>query len=414
MKLIYTFLATALTTLCAYSADPIDPKIDLSTRSDGRHTSSLALVRSLMRTEAPACTFNPSMTPAEFPQWQNKMSEAMARIMRHPDYRPEPPRKVACSQRNGYRIERWETYPLPNSVVAVYLLLPDGVDASHPARGAALCIPGFGQTKELLAGEAVGNFDLTTPQPEGETPLPAMARLFAENGIIAVAVDNVSAGELSDHGRFDYVNTSRYLLELGWSYLGLTSWQDRVVLDWMKTLPEVPADRIIVSGFSLGTEPLMVLGLLDPSIHAFIYNDFLCRTRERILAMTAPDANGNRPFPNNIEHLIPEFLTEFDFPDIVAALAPRPVICTEGGLDRDFHLIERAYDLAGAPEGTFEYHHYAKFVPDSMRQAVEEVPAGINRDTFFRICNVDPPRHYFKREHILPWLDRILPSPSAD
>ena len=157
-----------------------------------------------------------------------------------------------------------------------------------------------------------------------------MALHYVREGLVAVTVDNPSCGELADDGYFDYLASSRFLLEMGWSYLGLSSWQDRVILEWMKGSPSVRPDRIIVSGFSLGTEPMMALGLLDPSIYAFVYNDFLCRTRERILVMNKPSESGERPFPNTDEHLIPGFLASFDFPDIVAALAPRPVICTEG------------------------------------------------------------------------------------
>lgn len=406
-----TLFCTAISCLAACASGPVDPAIDVSVRSDGRHTSSLAMARSLMRSAEPALAFDPSMPPDSFPHWRRRMSAQMAQLMRHPSAPEREPRRVKSVARDGYSISRWETYPLPGCVVAVYVLVPDGVDAAHPARGAALCIPGFGGTKEQLAGEAEGDYMLEKPRPEGDIPVSAMARFFAEKGLVAVAVDNVSFGELADDEGWDYELISRHLLECGWSYLGMTSWQDKVVLDWMKTLPGVPADRIIVSGFSLGTEPLMALGLLDDSVCAFVYNDFLCRTRERILAMTAPQ-KGRRRFPNSIEHLIPGFLTQFDFPDIVAALAPRPVICTEGGLDRDFRLVRRAYELAGATADAFEFHHYPKFDADSVRSDIQEVPAGIDRDTYFRLCNVDPPHHCFKTELVDRWLDRILPPAS--
>lgn len=96
-----------------------------------------------------------------------------------------------------------------------------------------------------------------------------MALHYVKRGLVAVAVDNPSCAELSDNGHFDYLNTSRILLEMGWSYLGLTAYQDWNVLSWMKELDFVNKDRLIVSGFSLGTEPLMVLGTLDPSILCF-------------------------------------------------------------------------------------------------------------------------------------------------
>ena len=35
-------------------------------------------------------------------------------------------------------------------------------------------------------------------------------------------------------------------------------------------------------------EPMMVLGVLDKDIYAFVYNDFLCQTQERAVVMTKP------------------------------------------------------------------------------------------------------------------------------
>ena len=370
----------------------------------GASISTRSAVESMMRRNVPSLQVDTTVSPSEFASWQDSMRVAMTRLMRHPASQVAPPRKIGEARRSGYRIERWESYPLEDYTVAFYMLVPDGVDASKPAP-AALCIPGFGQTKELLAGERQGNFTLEG-EADPDEKIAAMARILAREGMVAVAVDNPSCGELSDNGYFDYLASSRFLLELGWSYLGLASWQDRVILDWMKSRPEIDADRIIISGFSLGTEPMMVLGVMDPSIHAFVYNDFMCRTRERALVMNKPDDKGARPFPNSIEHLIPEFLTLFDFPDIVAALAPRPVICTEGGMDRDFGIISKAYSLAGAP-GAFRFHHYAMFEDESMRQPLDTLPSGIDRATFFRLANVDPPHHYFKAEHVLPWLKEL-------
>ena len=135
-----------------------------------------------------------------------------------------------------------------------------------------------------------------------------------------------------------------FLLELGWSWLGYTSYLDMQVLNWMKDQSYIRKDRIVISGFSLGTEPMMVLGVLDKDIYAFVYNDFLCQTQERAVVMTKPDKENRRPFPNSIRHLIPGYWRYFNFPDVVASLAPRPIIFTEGGLDRDFRLVQSQND----------------------------------------------------------------------
>lgn len=375
-------------------------------RQDGRFQSTRGTVQYMLKQMKPAYAFDPSFTPAEFKEWQSGLRTAMKELMHFPEIADLPaPVCIKTVQRDGYRVEKWESYPLPGSVVPYLVLIPDGVDPGHKAP-AVLCIPGFGGSKEGLAGETEGDYELTS-FPVEPVKKGAMALHYVKRGLVAVAVDNPSCAELSDNGHFDYLNTSRILLEMGWSYLGLTAYQDWNVLSWMKELDFVNKDRLIVSGFSLGTEPLMVLGTLDPSIYAFVYNDFLCRTLERILVMTKPDPKGIRLFPNSIEHLIPGFLTQFDFPDLVAALAPRPVICTEGGLDRDFDLIRKAYVISGKPDH-FTYYHYKKFVDPKDRKQIEQVPEGIDRDTYFNLVNVDPKNHYFKEEWVLPWIDKVL------
>lgn len=387
------------------NAQSSDRDIISTSRADQRYASTRGVVQKMLADNPPVLKFRPEMTKAEFSVWRDSMAAAMKQLMRHPQLDVPAPALMKTRQADGYRIEKWESYPLPGSVVPFLVLIPDGIDSEHPAKAAALCIPGFGMTKETLAGQTANDYSLEG-DPLEAPGMNAMARQYAERGIVAVAVDNPSAGELSDNGVFDYLNTSRILLEMGWSYLGLASYQDKVILDWMKQQPYIPADRIIASGFSLGTEPMMALGLLDPTIHAFVYNDFLCATRERILVMTKPDSKGNRPFPNSIEHLIPQFLTRFDFPDIVCALAPRPIIFTEGGLDRDFDLVRKAYEISG-DTSVVECHHYPKFADSSARAKIDEVPCGVDRQEYFNIVNCDPPSHHFKMPLVHPWLRKL-------
>ena len=339
-------------------------------REDGRFSSSRGAVQYMLK-QKPAFTFNPAFTATEFKKWQLGLCSTMKELIRFPEVKDQPaPVRIKMVQRDGYRVEKWESYPLPGSVVPYLVLIPNGIDTTQDKVPSVLCIPGFGGSKEELAGETEGDYGLTS-LPVKPVRKNAMALRYVKKGLVAVAVDNPSCGELSDNGYFDYLNTSRILLEVGWSYLGLTAWQDWNILNWMKAQSYIDKERVIISGFSLGTEPLMVLGVLDPSIYAF------------------------------------GFLTQFDFPDLVAALAPRPVICTEGGLDRDFELIKEAYRIVGKPDN-FTFYHYKKFANPKDRQQIDRVPEGIDLDTFFQVVNVDPKNHYFKVELVLPWIDKVL------
>lgn len=403
-------LLCALSPLCfAFRAD--DWAVPRSDRPDARYVSSRGVLQGMLEDVQPSCAFSESMKPADFPAWQQKLRAAMRELMQFPASAGERPcpKLLKTVQRQGYRVEKWEAYPLPHAAVPFLVLIPDGASTPRPT---VLCLPGSGQMKEMLAGES--SIDLSA-EPLSAPGDNAMALHYVREGWVAVVVDNAGTGETGDAelaaGRrgFDDENLARFLLELGWSWLGYTSYTDQCILDWVKTRPYVRRDRIVLSGFSLGTEPLMVLGTLNPDIYAFVYNDFLCRTLERAQVMTYPGRNGARPAPNSIRHLIPGFWLRFDFPDIVAALAPRPVICTEGGLDRDFRMVKTAFALAGAPQN-FRYYHQPLFA-QAQRWEGDKLPHGIHRDRFFKLANVDPRNHYFKRELIIPWLHELLDEP---
>ena len=393
-------LAAAAATAGAQNPfNPDDHAVVASDRADGRHISTYGVLHAMLKETAPECQFDPSFTHAEFVQWQADVQAAMEDIMRHPPLTAQqPPVCISTEQKEGYRQEKWEFYPLPHCVSTFCVLIPD--DARQPLP-AVMCIPGSGMTKEHLTGDRAA-----------ANPHAAMALNIVRRGYIAVAVDNAASGEASDleeltGAGYDYDTPARMLLELGWSWLGYTSFLDRHVLEWMKEQPTIRPDRIVVSGFSLGTEPLMVLGAMDKSIYGFVYNDFLCHTLERAVVMTRPDQNGRRPFPNSIRHLIPRFWHYFNFPDIVASLAPRPIIFTEGGLDRDFDKVRRAYEISGCPANA-EIHHYPKYADPEARSKLTELPEGVGRSDYFDMVNCDSRSHYFKDELVLPWLDRIF------
>lgn len=380
-------------------------------RKDNRFLSSRGIVYNLLNSTPPKYAFNPNFLPSQLREWQKKVRESMKKIMQFPktDNSQPLPKKIEEQKRDGYTLQKWEAYPLPSSVITYLVLIPDNFNKRHPVP-AVLCIPGSGETKESLAGEEEINpgFKHSRFYQKNE-----MALQYVKMGLVAVAVDDPAAGEASDlekvtgNSDYDYVSVSRGLLELGWSYLGYTSFMDMQVLNWMKTRPYIDRSKIIVAGFSLGTEPLMVLGVLDTSIYAFVYNDFLCRTRERALVVTKPDSTGYRPVPNTIRHLVPNFWRYFDFPDLVCAFAPRPVIFTEGGMDRDFDLVKKAYKIV-RKEDNVQVYEYPKFNDPKSRSMLRKLPTGIDASTYFKLVNVDPPMHYFKEELVLPWIKKIL------
>lgn len=279
LKNVLLFALFAFSSCCIVAQEttfvPSEHGLIKSEREDGRFISSRKIVHAMLKNTHPKYAFNPDVNLSEFKNWQAGLRQAMKDIMCHPDVKGQPTPKLLKSEpRDGYTIEKWEFYPLPECVSTFLVLIPDNLKKITPA---VMCIPGSGGTKERLAGEPPlePKFDENYHNDKA-----AMALRYVEMGIIAVVVDNAAAGEASDLEKytigtsFHYDGAARYLLELGWSYLGYTSFLDMQVINWMKQDKRIDKDRLVVSGFSLGTEPLMVLATIDPSIFAFVYNDF--------------------------------------------------------------------------------------------------------------------------------------------
>jgi len=171
-----------------------------------------------------------------------------------------------------------------------------------------------------------------------------MALEYTRQGIITVAMENPATNELDDPvrpGRGPELIMNS--LWVGRPYEGISVFQKLCVLRWLQQQPYVDAGRIAVSGHSLGAKPALILGVLDPTLKAVVWNDGITSWRERAVATNLHRIGG--------WHYVPGMLAWFDYhPDLEAALAPRPFLATEGGRGPILDRIREAYRLLGAPE----------------------------------------------------------------
>ena len=124
-----------------------------SQRPDGRLTSSLAAHMEQMRRTKPLLALPNKISPEEFPVWKKNVCEKIRELLLMPEFTEQPePVRLSRVQRDGYAVEKWELYPDPISVVPFLVLIPDGVDRTHPAPG-VICIPGSIHSKEFISGE---------------------------------------------------------------------------------------------------------------------------------------------------------------------------------------------------------------------------------------------------------------------
>ncbi len=106
---------------------------------------------------------------------------------------------------------------------------------------------------------------------------------------------------------------------------------------------------------------------------------------------------------------IPGFLAWFDYGDLMASLAPRPFLITEGGRTEDIDCVRQAYKLVGASE-QMAVTYYPKYAtPDRRPYDDKPLPnGGLSMEEYFRYANVDAPMHCFKENVAVPWLTKIL------
>ena len=379
-------------------------------RPDGRYLSTMGFSHGLMRDLKPQLAFDPNLSARELPAWQERVRAKLRELMAFPDVpKPPGPKQLWSEPRDGYRLEKWESYPEPGCAVPLLMLVPDGVSAANPCR-AVLCFPGSQTSKELLAGEP----ELSPEQKRNRHRAHnQMALWYARAGMVAVVMDNPSTAELAesvvdwqnvDRGR-DALSTE--LIFMGRNYLGLSVFQKMHILEWVRGLDFVDAARVAVSGHSLGTEPAMVMGALDTGIKAVVFNDFLCNNQQRFVVQGLPE-DGVWSAENRLWHLVPGLLKWFDFPDLLAAVAPRHLLISEGGVTFYLNRLRRAYDVLDASEN-YQVCYYPKYrTPEDRKHDSEQMPEGLTDEEYYEYANVDVPNHYFKEDVAVPWLSDVL------
>jgi len=227
-----------------------------------------------------------------------------------------------------------------------------------------------------------------------------MAWWYAQAGIVAVAVDNPGIRELSDPIRPERHEISVHTIWDGRHYEGLSVFQRLPILEWLKQQHYVDENRVAVSGHSLGAKPSLILGVLDPSLAAVVWNDFVSDWRQRAIAENL--------LRISIHQYVPGFLEWFDYTDLEASLAPRPLLISEGGRTRDIERVREAYRLLGAQEN-IEVVYYPKYATPDLRPYDDvDLPEGLTMEEYFEYANVDVPEHCFKENVAVPWLTRVL------
>ena len=217
----------------------------------------------------------------------------------------------------------WYT-PEPGDRVPAWLLIPHGATPQTPA-AAMLCLH---QTNNVGKDEPAGL---------GGLPNLHYAHELAERGFICLVPDYPSFGEY----RYDFANPDR-----GYASGSMKAvWNNLRGIDLLASLPEVDATRIGVIGHSLGGHNAIFTAAFD----------------DRLVAVVS--SCGFTPFPEyydgdvkgwTSDRYMPRIRDEyaldaaripFDFPEVIAALAPRAFFSSSPVDDDNFAVrgVRRAF-----------------------------------------------------------------------
>jgi hypothetical protein len=346
----------------------------------------------------PRLAFNPGFTSRQAAAWQGRVRAKLRELLHIPGTVPKAPaaRLLLDEARDGYRLQRWELYPQPDYALQFLLLIPNNASDQFPAP-AVLCLPGTDHPKEHLAGEPFSTW--TKPVD----PREAMALQLVKAGFVTLAMDNPATAQAADPAMNHWMRHSLHLIWMGDSYEAFSVREKLLALAFLRTQGFVDHGRIAACGHSLGAKPALISALLDPCVKAVVFNSALIPFKTYMLRMNlAPVA----PW-----QIVPGMIQWFDYPDLMAALAPRPLLITEGARTADLKPIKKSYSLQGKP-ANLKLTFMPNFQSPSQRTLdAAPVPDGIDGPTFSRYHNFDDD-HYFKQEAAVPWLIKHL-TPSA-
>ncbi|MEM2921182.1 MAG: alpha/beta hydrolase family protein [Candidatus Bathyarchaeia archaeon] len=306
-------------------------------------------IRRLYERIKPSLSFNAS-SKQDFLKWKEELKGKIRELLGE---LPEPadlnPQFLSSEDKERYTREKWMIQSEEGCWVPLYILIPKGIKGKLPA---ILCAHGHGPYgKDSVAGVHFND-------PNRKADISGANYNYAEQmamaGFVTVAPDWRSFGERIAYrnpypGR-DVCNVHfiQHLI-LGRTLLGCNIFDGMRALDFLTTREYVDPNRLGCMGLSFGGTMATYLALLDDRIKAV---DIMCyATTTEHYAISRPNFCGSQ--------LVPRLYKYADVPDVIAAIAPKPLLIESGASDTCFWIhsalkahdvIKRAYEVAGEPD----------------------------------------------------------------
>jgi hypothetical protein len=298
--------------------------------------------------------------PEEWPAIRARIQQRVAGCMgTPPQVRVAPEMQVIQEYENhGLKHLKVRFRVMPDEYGLAVLVMPEGASARRPAPAVVVChATDRARGKySVLAGEGGDDHECAVG--------------LARRGFVAVAPDTYKFGELLTGGedipypeiekRWNQANADLAQAHPEWSLDGRRLWDHQRLLDVLDTLDFVRPGKYGVMGHSLGGRSAIFLTAFDERIGAGVPSAGVSPHVTNVFRSGLPRGT-------NWTEFVRRWHMEYDYQDIIALAAPRPLLIIEAyndlynpSLAANFQIYlsgQRAYGLLGKPECFSTFNH---------------------------------------------------------
>jgi dienelactone hydrolase len=244
----------------------------------------------------------------------------------------------------GFTVERLHFQSRPGLYVTANLYLPKGAAGKrHPA---VLYVCGHGNVVEN--GVSFGS----------KTHYQYHPAWLAAHGYVCLILDTLQLGEIQGLHHGTYRENLWWWQARGYTPGGVELWNGVRALDYLQSRPEVDPDRIGLTGRSGGGATSWWVAAADDRVKAVVPVAGIADLRAQLCEGAVPRfARG--VLPGHCDCMFPVNTSRWDFADVAALIAPRPLLLGNSDADDIFPVagyrrladkVRPVYDLYGAGE----------------------------------------------------------------
>jgi len=312
--------------------------------------------------------------PEEWPALRARIHQRVAGCMGTPPRVKVAPEMQVVEEYENYGLKHWKIRfrVLPDEFGLAVIVMPEGVSAQRPAPAVLVCHGTY---------RAEGKYSVLAR--EG-ADLGGGAIDLAQRGFVAVAPDTYIFGELLTRGedlpypevekRWNEANAEFARTHPEWSLDGRRLWDHQRLLDVLDTLDFVQPKAYGVIGNSLGGRSAIFLTAFDQRIGAGVPSTGVSPILTNLYRSGVPRMSKWADYVQRAG-------LHYDYQDILALAAPRPLLVIEPFNDpynpflaANFQVYlsgQRVYGLLGKPEcfSTLNHGDGHAMLPDARELA---------------------------------------------